>query len=459
MIDVLVVGGGVSGLACAWALKTAGLAVKLLEAEETPGGNLRTVQDGAWRYELGPHSFLPSSDAIWTLIEKLQIEERVAAAASASQARFIFKNGRLMPLPTSPWAFIATPLLSAGGKFRLLAEPFVKGGASERDTAREFFRRRLGDEATEWIIGPFVSGIYAGDPARLGARDAFPKMWRWERDAGSMIRGARRYLKRKRIERGARAKRKGLFSFQGGLGELTGRLAGELGPACQSGEGVTAVERKIGRWLVQTEAATYEAKRLVVAVPPLPAARLLAPVSASLALALSQVEMAPVAVVHVGVTGEAAAAVPDGFGYLVPRGLGLRTLGCVFVSKLFAGRAPEGGELLTFYLGGALDPEAARLDDAALVALALDEFAQAVGPRLAPAYVKVLRHPQAIPQLTVGHVDRIAALLEQARGLGALDFAGNYLTGVGMNDAAQSGLDAAERILAARRPKEEQTEP
>jgi protoporphyrinogen/coproporphyrinogen III oxidase len=157
--------------------------------------------------------------------------------------------------------------------------------------------------------------------------------------------------------------------------------------------------------------------------------------------------MSPVSVVHLAVANEDADAIPDGFGLLVPRGEGVRMLGCIFVSKLFGDRAPEGHELLACFLGGAYDPEAMALDDEALVEVVRDDLELVLDRRVDPKFVRVKRHPRAIPQLEVGHLDRIGQLRTLGSELGGLTLAGNYLSGVGISDATQSGLDAAAVLL------------
>ncbi len=449
MRDVLVIGGGISGLAAAWTLSRAGKEVVVLEAGESPGGNLATQKVDGYTLELGPHSFLPSSDVIWNLTRTLNLSGDIRRAESRGNLRWIWKEGRLRALPMSPLSFLTSDILPFSAKLRLAVEPFVRNGARPEDSAEAFFTRRLGAEAVKWLIGPFISGVYAGDPARLGAKDAFAKMYAWERDSGSMIRGARKYMKQKRIERGG-SRGKGLFSFRGGLSALPSRLSEDLNIFC--GRAVKGVFRTDDGWRAETEKESFPARSILLATPPDAAAAIVEGFSTDMAAEYRRVEMSPVAVLHMGIDGEDAAAVPDGFGFLVPRGQGVRTLGCIFLSKIYPDYAPEGSQLLTFYIGGVFDPEALALDEDALVRVALDDMETVLGRRLVPRFTRVFRHPQAIPQLVSGHTERVARLKELAAKAGNFRLAGNYLTGVGMNDAAESGLEAARLILEGDRP-------
>lgn len=188
------------------------------------------------------------------------------------------------------------------------------------------------------------------------------------------------------------------------------------------------------------------ATRLVVAVPPHQASRLLRPISEELGRLLGEVTLAPIAVVHRGYAARAE-AVPEGFGYLAPRGEGVRGLGTLFASRLFDGRCPEGGELLTGFVGGMTDPRAIDRSDAELGSIVAEDLRNLLGLERSPVYQRVARYPAAIPQLEVGHLERMERIESCLAGLPGLRLAGNYLRGVGMKDAVASGLEAAAEVV------------
>ena len=146
--DVAVVGGGISGLTCALSLMRAGLSVEVFEAQPKAGGNLRSLHEGDYVCEIGPHAFMAGADAMWRLVREAELEDRCAQAAAISEKRFAVRDGRLHALPNGAWSFITSRLLSFSGKCRLCVEPFIARGGTEDESARAFFTRRLDRKST-----------------------------------------------------------------------------------------------------------------------------------------------------------------------------------------------------------------------------------------------------------------------------------------------------------------------
>ncbi len=445
MRDVIVVGGGVAGLSCALRLQQAGLDVLLLEAGDEPGGNVRTQEMDGYLVELGPHSMMSSGDWVFQLAEDVGLGDDLTGTRPESGDRFIARDGRLNAMPSGLWSFLTTPLLSFGSKLALATEPIRISRGEDTDSAADFFERRFGAEAARVLAGAFISGVYAGDPAQLSAPAAFPLFWGFEQAAGSMVLGSVGYYRRRAAERRAAGiePRKGLFSFEGGLGRFPEAVARALGDAYQGGRPVQSVERVGPLWSVRCAERSHSARALVLAVPPPNAAGLLPDQDADLSSELAGIPMAPVAVVHLGFR-ERQAAIPEGFGFLVPRGEGIRSLGVLFPSRLFEDRAPDGGDLLAGFVGGVRDTEALDLSDDELAAIVLGDLRDLTGLEAEPDMVRVLRYRQAIPQLVLGHLERMERVRERLTANPGLFLAGNYLLGVGLKDAVRSGLETAE---------------
>ena len=449
--DLIIVGGGMAGLSCAWRLAAAGLRPLVLEAADEGGGNVRSETVDGFRLERGPHTFLSSADQLFTLASEAGLDEQLVQSRPSASARFIVRDGRLHRAPDGPGTFFSTRLLTWRAKLRLAAEPLFTGRGLQADSAQRFFERRFGQEAARVIAGAFVSGVYAGDPSALSAPAAFPLFWGFEQTAGSMVRGAFRLQRQKKAARhalgeNAPPRRRGLWSFRRGLGQFSGALAGTLGSAFRAASPVDQLTFDAGEFRVAGDGGDLRTPQLVLAVPPHEAAKLLAGVDPLLADLLNGIPMAPVAVVSLGFR-ERLTSLPDGFGFLAPRGEGVRSLGVLFPSRVFEGRAPEGGDLLTGYIGGMLDPGALDLDDDALTDVILDDLARLTGCRNRPDMVRVTRHRAAIPQLVIGHLERMTDIRQRLENIPGLHLAGNYLRGVGIKDAVASGLATAEAIL------------
>src|SRR5687768_7134881 len=235
MLDTLVIGAGISGLTTAFHLARGGQRVAVLEASPRVGGSLETRTDGPWRFELGPNTVLESHESVTRLIREAGLDGEKVTASPSARRRYLWKGGRLHPLPSGPLGFLRTPLFPASAKLRLLREPWISKGDSEESIAA-FVRRRLGQAFLDYAVGPFVSGVYAGDPERLSVRHAVPKIADLEREHGSLLRGAL-------AGRGGGAAARGaMMGYRGGFGRLAQRLAAGLSDV-RTGAAATAISR------------------------------------------------------------------------------------------------------------------------------------------------------------------------------------------------------------------------
>jgi len=446
-VTAVVVGGGIAGLVAARVLARRGEDVRLLEASDRVGGVIRSerTEDG-FLIELGPNTVRPTPELL-ALIRDLGLEGEMLFSDPRAP-RWLAWKGRLHALPSSPGSFLTTPLLSSGGKLRVLAEPFVPrraydaGLSAESDeSVHAFFARRTGPQIAERFVDPFVSGIFAGDPDRLSVEAAFPALARGEREHGSLLRWAL-HARRQRV-RTAVPKVRGLLSFREGLVTLPRAIAAELGDRVETTTAVRALAPSETGWTLDTTKGAASASRLILACPAAAAARLIAPFAPEVAAALDAIPAPPVSVLHLAFRRSALSAPLRGFGHLVVRTPGRRILGAVWSSSLFPGRAPEGTEPVTAFAGGSRDPEAARLGDSELLALASRELRDLLGAREDPVLVRRTAWDAAIPQYEIGHGARIAALERAESRWKRLTFLGAYRGGISVGDVVRSAAAAA----------------
>jgi oxygen-dependent protoporphyrinogen oxidase len=363
----------------------------------------------------------------------------------------VLVEGAVRKVPLSPPAFFASSLLNTGTKWSVLRDLLSKSQPPEPDeSVAAFVRRKFSAEMLEKLVGPFVSGIYAGDPEQLSLRGAFPSLHEAEKSGGSVLRGMMRAAKAKKGPR----ERPTLLSFRDGNDTLIRALAAILGDALRCNAEVIAIQRRtkgsVEGYEVCLSAAgrdeTQEVDHLVVATPTNAAAELLRQIGAGFESALQGIPYAPVAVVSLGYRMNAVGNTLDGFGFLAPRSAGLEILGSVWNSSLFPGRAPDGKVLLTSFVGGATNPQAATRSSQALVSLVHREIAPILRLRQEPLFSNVEIYQRAIPQYNLGHGERLAALEALRAKYPGLWLAGNYLRGPAIGACVEQALAVAGEI-------------
>jgi protoporphyrinogen/coproporphyrinogen III oxidase len=448
-VQTLVVGGGISGLVCTYALRKAGLDAHLFEASVRPGGAIQSVARDGFLLELGPQSFSGTAP-LRALFHNLAISDQLAEAP-AHAPRYVFVDGALRPVPLSPPAFFASPLINVSTKWALVRDLFGKSVPPDHDeTVAAFVRRKFSPQLLDRLVGPFVSGVYAGDPERLSLRSAFPALHEAEKSAGSIIRGMFRAAKTKTVPR----ERPTLLTLREGNESLVRALANALGPSLHTGRRITGLSvQNDGSFRVQFEAngatKSISTKSLILATPTNVSGKLLSSLDPSFESLFAPMEYAPVAVISLGYRKDDVSHPLAGFGFLVPRSSGLRVLGTVWNSSLFPGRAPAGHALLTTFAGGATDPSAAELSADALTRLVHREISPILSIAAAPVFSNVTVWPRALPQYNLGHSDRVATVARLLRNHPGIWLAGNYLRGPAIGSCVEQALAVAEEVREA----------
>jgi len=447
---VAVIGAGICGLACAYRLHQSGVDVALLESSDRPGGLIDTVEKDGLLFEAGPQS-VQGTDALLELIRELGIEGELQKADPRAQ-RYVFLHGHLRKIPMSPQALLASSLLRPGSRWKIATEAFRRTKPpSEEETVANFVRRKFGHEILEYLVAPFVSGVYAGDPEQLSLKAAFPSLDEWEREYGSVLRGAMK-------SRPPKAKGGGppsLCSFRRGLAALPRAMADSLGERLQTGTSVLEIRRARGadggpyeiRARRQSREQHASAIAVVVAAPAYAAGTMLASsVSSHLAHVLCGIPYAPVAVVAANYYRQQVGDPLEGFGFLVPRSEKIRTLGTVWNSSLFPGRAREGTVTTTSFIGGATDVDVVKHSEQEIARLVQGENARILGITGPPIETVVWGYLRALPQYNLGHGHIVEAIRETERQTPGLFFAGNYLEGPAIGKCVENGFHAAEAV-------------
>lgn len=467
MERVIVIGGGIAGLAAAYELqkqaRRAGraLTITLLEREAVLGGKIRTERRDGFVIEGGPDTFIATKPWALDLCRELGLEGRLQGADMAARRVYVLHHGRLVPLPDGLAMMIpsrirpllATPLLSPLGKIRMGLDWLLPaGGGQEDESLGAFIARRLGRQAYERLIEPLMSGIYAGDGDRLSLQATFPFLKEWEREHGGLVRGALALRRKRRatLERVENAPRSLFLTPRDGLSEIVQALQTALaGQDLRLGQAARALAPLEGGYRVTTEAGKRLTTRaVIVAVPAYAAARLLAPLDPTLADSLAGIEYASSATVSLAYAESDLPRPLDGHGYVIPRAEDRPALACTWTSSKFPHRAPQGQALLRIFIGRAGQDGFEKHDDQSLLTIARREVASTLGLTAKPQLQRVFRWPRAMPQYNLGHPERLQTIDARLAQFLGLYLAGAAYRGVGIPDCIHSGQQAARAAWA-----------
>jgi len=467
----VVIGAGISGLACAFRLKQLGIEPLVLESTHRAGGFIETIRKNDCLFEAGPQC--PRfPEALWKLVRDLRLENEFVAGDPKAK-RYIFRQGRLHLVPFTPGGLIRTTVVDFRSKLRFLADVFGHTSPpNHEESLSEFVDRKFGAEIADYLADPLISTIFVADPGKMGMGSAFPQLVEWERTHGSLIRGALAARKSSQNKAGPRqpsAPKKpqtkseklrvtdalpSLGSFKSGMGALPEALAQELRENIryeQAAASVSLSQPDNGApndgWSIRlNDGGAIHAHSLVLAVPAFVAASQLEQCAPELASLLGAIEYSPVCVVGAAYDRAALSRPLDGFGFMVPRREGMETIVTFSNSWLFEGRAPSGNFLLTSFAGR--DPRSTLFTatEEQCAQMVHSENARVLGIAAEPTDGAVWRHTRAMPQYNVGHARRVAQINDLLPGLPNLQLAGNYLTGRSIGDCVQIGFRIAENV-------------
>ena len=490
MRRVVIIGGGISGLAAAHRLiESSGqsdepIEVLLLEAGPRLGGVISTEHRDGFLIEGGPDSFISEKPEAIELAKRIGLSSNLIETNKEHRRSFIVRGGKLRRVPegfhllapSRIWPFLTSDILSLSGKARLALDlvlpraSFTNGEADE--SLASFVRRRLGSEALERVAQPMVGGIYTADPEKLSLRATMPRFLEMEREHGSLIRamwkaGRSPTVREAPVTSGTGGARYSLFlSFDGGMQMLTDRLGERIEHSATNSslpdirlntkvdaltfDAESARNGKAGVWGVHLAGdELIAADAVCLALPAFAAARLLRAVDAQLATELDAIPFASTATINLAYKRADIPHPLDGFGFVVPFVEKRSLIACTFSSVKFAGRAPEGHALLRAFVGGALQPEMFELDEEEMIHRVCDDLRELLGIERRPLFAQVSRWPRSMPQYRVGHLDRVAHIQKRLGDFAGLNLVGSSYAGPGISDCIRSGENAADQPLNA----------
>lgn len=440
-----IIGAGISGLTLAYELQKRGVGYQLWEAAAKPGGYIQSRREvskasadsagGYYLRELGPNSLLGDA-ALLGWIDELGLTPDLSFSKPISKARYIFRNGRYQKLPSGPLSLVFGNFFSWKTKMAILRERSNKTISPEGETLGQFFRRRFSDEIVEYALGPFVAGIYAGDPEQLLVSETFPVLLQYEKEYGSVLRGL--------LKNQSTAGRRQSFSFRDGMQMLPNALAAKL-TNVSFNDPVRRITRTGTDWLVESETGTTAVDQLVLATGTDVAAQLIEPYAAELAQALTQIIYPPMTAVHSAYKRADVRHPLNGFGGLNPTIEGRFSSGHIWSSSVFDGRCPADEVLFTTFVGGQTNSANARLPEDVVFRQVHQELAGSFGIKVdKPVFQAIERWERAIPQYDAN----VLAIKRSVKELEANDLyvCANWYGGVSLADCIRKAQELAKRL-------------
>ncbi|MBI1745206.1 MAG: protoporphyrinogen oxidase [Acidobacteria bacterium] len=468
MKRVLIIGGGISGLAAAHFLRlhslTDGPPIQCSLVERSPhfGGLIRTEKVDSFIIEGGPDSFISQKPWALDLCRQLGLNDQLIPSNDGLRKTYVLCKGKLIELPdgimlmapTKVGPFLRSPLISWPGKLRMALDWVLPAKSPSADeTVASFVRRRLGREALEKIAEPLIGGIYGADVEQLSLRSTFPMFLDMEARHGSLLRGL---LRRPSLSATSAGNSTSLFvTLRGGLSDLVKTLIDRLdGVELLPNRHIVTLTRAASTKdalppyrAMLADGSEIPADALVLAMPAPRAAEILRAIQPSAANRLEQVPYTSAATISLAFARRDLAAWPVGFGFVVPHAAMRPLIACTWSSNKFSFRSDSEHLLVRGFAGGAHNSHLVDLDDDALVSLLRAELQAVAGIIATPILARVFRWRQAMPQYPLGHADQMARVQEDLAATPGLFLAGNAYNGIGLPDCINSGAQAARQVI------------
>jgi protoporphyrinogen/coproporphyrinogen III oxidase len=456
--QVLVIGAGITGLTAAYELKKRGIDFRVIDKSSDTGGVISTHEENGFIYETGPNTGVLSQPDGAELIQELDGLCEIEIANAAAKKRWIWKSGSWHALPAGLKAAIDTPLFTLKDKFRILLEPFRPKGNNPDETLAHLVQRRMGKSFLDYAVDPFILGIYSGDPSYLVTRYAMPKLYNLEQNYGSFIGGAVRKGFQKKDER-TKLATGDVFSIKGGLSNLIRALELKIGTdsILLNFNGAVVVPEIEGlrkfnpsmesgfntKGYIKGEEVEINSRQVIATVGSHELPLLLPFMSKSEASAVNNLIYARVLQATIGFNKWEGVPL-DAFGGLVPFKEQRDVLGVLFLSSFLSERAPNGGALLSVFMGGVRRPELADLKDDEVIAILAKELKDMTGlKQFNPDLLKITHYSHAIPQYGLSTGERLETVELLQKKYPGLLIGGNLRNGIGMSDRIKQGRELA----------------
>ncbi|MGW7071973.1 protoporphyrinogen oxidase [Streptomyces sp. NPDC054855] len=449
---VVVIGGGIAGLAAAHRLLDTGARVTVLEASDRLGGKLLPGEIEGVRVDLGAESMLARRPEAVTLAREVGLADRLQPPATATAA--IWTRGALRPMPKGHVMGVPGDASALSG---VLSDEGLRRIEQDRDlpptevgddvAVGAYVAARLGREVVDRLVEPLLGGVYAGDAYRISMRSAVPQLFEAARAHDSLTEGVRAIQ-----ARAARNQQTGpvFMGIEGGVGQLPLAVADSVrarGGEIRTGTPVTELRRTSEGWQVGTEEQVIDADAVVVAVPAYAAAALLGVEAPAAAAELAGVEYASMALMTLAYR-RSETDLPEGSGFLVPPVDGHTIKASTFASRKWGWIAEEDPDLLVLRtsVGRYGETEILRREDAELIELSRHDLRAATGLDAEPVAARVTRWHDGLPQYPVGHHARVARVREHVSKLPGLAVCGAAYDGVGIPACIASAYAAVDQL-------------
>jgi len=461
MKRIAIVGGGISGLAAAYALeqqRRAGLEAEyaVYEASSRFGGVMVTDRADGCLIEAGPDSFLTEKPWASDLCRQLGLGDQLIGSQDSQRKTYILVRGQLVEMPdglmfmvpTKIMPTVASPLFSPATKIRMAQEWFHPPHKANGDeSVAAMVERHYGPEMVDRLADPLLSGVYGGEASQLSVRAVLPRFAEMEAKYGSL--GRAMLAARKKMP--PKGSAKPLFtSLKDGMQQMIDALRSQLNPnALHSRISVQALLPQDGGWTVSAGLQSDQFDAVILALPTRNAATLLQMCCPELSHELGGINYSSSVTLTLGYDKAVRDSLPPGFGFLVPRSEGKRMLAATFVHNKFPHRAPEDRALIRCFLGGARDEQILALSEDQILAVVRGELQQIIHLAAEPLFTRVYKWKGAMAQYGVGHLDRLQRIEALRQKLPRLALAGNGYTGIGVPDCVRSGTEAVDQVLTS----------